>query len=77
MGEGVAGERMALPIDAVEGQFDLLAAFIFGRPASSAGIPADSSFAATLLILREFMHHLQFPAITIELEREPHPSKNV
>jgi exopolyphosphatase/pppGpp-phosphohydrolase len=61
----VPGHSMHLPIDAVERQFDLLAALTQGRPATSAGIPTDIGFAATLLILREFMHHLQFSAITI------------
>lgn len=37
-------------------------------PAGSAGIPTDAGFAATLLILREFMHHLHFTSITIERE---------
>jgi exopolyphosphatase/pppGpp-phosphohydrolase len=61
----VPGHSMHLPIEAVEQQFDLLAALTQGRPATSAGIPTDSGFAATLLILREFMHHLQFSMITI------------
>lgn len=62
---GLAGQNMLLSIDAVERQFDLLAALTQGRPATSAGIPTDIGFAATLLILREFMHHLQFSAIKI------------
>jgi len=41
-----------------------------GRPASSASIPTDSSVAATLLILRKFMHLFQFSSITIDLERD-------
>jgi len=66
MRSGVAASpSMRLSVDAVERQFDLLAALAQGRPAASAGIPADSGFAATLLILREFMHHLQFSAITV------------
>ena len=60
-----AAEVMLLPLAAVELQFDLLAALVQGRPASIAGIPADVEFAATLLILREFMHHLQFAQISI------------
>lgn len=40
---GVAdGARMLLPLDAVEQQFDLLAAWVQGRPSTSAGIPLDS-----------------------------------
>lgn len=49
-----------------------------GPPAGMAGIPTDAGFAATLLILREFMHHLDFTSITIEREGDarnhPHPS---
>jgi hypothetical protein len=44
----------------------LLASLVLGRPASSAGIPTNPAFAATLLILREFMHHLQFDSIRID-----------
>jgi hypothetical protein len=62
---GLAGQNMLFSIDAVERQFDLLTALTQGRPATSAGIPTDIGFAATLLILREFMHHLQFSAIKI------------
>lgn len=60
------GPELILSLEAVEGLFDLLAALSQGRPASSAGIPADPAFAATLLILREFMHHLKFTAITVK-----------
>ena len=66
---GVAdGARMGLSVDAVERQFDLLAAWVQGRPGSSAGIPLESVYAARLLILREFMQHLQFALITIEAD---------
>jgi hypothetical protein len=33
----------------------------------SSGLPAGRTFAATLLILREFMHHLGFDSIVIEI----------
>ncbi len=56
---------MTLSIEAVERTFDLLASLVLGRPASSAGIPNTPAFAATLLILREFMQHLQFDSICI------------
>lgn len=56
---------LQLSLEAVERQFDLLAALVQGRPATLAGIPTDAGFAATLLILREFMHHLQFSAIRL------------
>ena len=69
---GVAGSaRMVWPVDAVEQQFDLLAAWVQGRPASSAGIPLEPDFASRLLILREFMHHLQFASITVKADQTP------
>jgi exopolyphosphatase/pppGpp-phosphohydrolase len=66
----VDAASMRLPIDAVERAFDRLAAVSLGRPAAHEGLPENAEFAATLLILREFMHHLQFAQITI-LERPP------
>ena len=53
-----------MSLESVERMFDRLAAVMMGRPAASEGIPADNVFAARLLILREFMHHLQFSSIT-------------
>jgi hypothetical protein len=37
---------------------------VTGSTAARQGLPGDAGFAATLLILREFMHHLQFASIT-------------
>lgn len=63
---GIAeNEHMPLSVDAVERTFDRLALVINGRPASFEGIPEGNDFAATLLILREFMHHLQFEEIVV------------
>ena len=58
---GVVGSTLS--VDAVERLFDQLASLSLGRPASSAGIPNTPAFAAGLLILREFMHHLGFAEI--------------
>ena len=55
-----------LALDAMERTFDRLAAVTLGRPASREGLPSSAAFAATLLILREFMHHLQFESITVK-----------
>jgi len=49
----------------MEQVFNRLAAIISGRPASQDILPTTNSFAATLLILREVMHHLGFRDITI------------
>jgi exopolyphosphatase/pppGpp-phosphohydrolase len=62
---GHAGSALPLPIEAVEQVFALLASHSLGRPVSSAGIPDNPAFAATLLILREFMHHLKFTSISV------------
>jgi hypothetical protein len=55
---GIArGDEMVLTIDAVENTFERLT-----RPP---GLSADHRFAATLVILREIMHHLQIASIAI------------
>lgn len=57
---------LTLSIEAVEETFERLAAVTLGRPAASDNIPTDAAFAATLVILREFMHHLRFSSITVK-----------
>ena len=52
-----------LTLEQVERLFNQLAARSEGRPASQVDVPDDPRFAATLLILREFMHHLHFDSI--------------
>ncbi|AZP12101.1 hypothetical protein [Undibacterium parvum] len=56
---------MLLDLETMERCFSRLAAVIQGQPATHEGIPLDNNFAATLLILREFMHHLSFSSICI------------
>lgn len=65
---------ITLTIEQVEKLFDQLAARSEGRPSSQVDIPDDPKFAATLLILREFMHHLQFD--DIKLRRKSGPTGN-
>ena len=63
---GVTDRReLTLSRDLVEQTFDRLAAIVQGRPMSQDTIPTDPQFSATLLILREFMHHLHFSSITV------------
>jgi len=62
------GAELILSRDAMEQTFERLTEVILGRP-SRGEIPADATFAATLLILREFMHHLQFLSITVNAPR--------
>lgn len=54
---------MVLRLEVVEQTFERLVAASLGRP--EPGLPARMSFAAALLILREFMHHLGFSSISI------------
>ena len=56
---------IVLQIDEMERVFSRLAAVIQGKPARAEGIPESNSFAIRLLILREFMHHLNFSKIII------------
>jgi exopolyphosphatase/pppGpp-phosphohydrolase len=53
-----------LSIEDVERVFSLLASSSLGRPLSIAGIPDNPRFAASILILREFMHHLGFTSVS-------------
>jgi exopolyphosphatase/pppGpp-phosphohydrolase len=48
----------------MESIFSRLAAIITGLPASQDELPASTAFAATLLILREVMHHFGFIEIS-------------
>lgn len=57
--------EMCLDLDAMERTFSRLTAVIQGKPAAQDGIPDGNAFVATLLILREFMHHLHFSCIGI------------
>ncbi len=60
--------EMLLTLDAMERTFNRLTAVIQGRPPAREGLPDDNVFAATLLILREFIHHLQFMSISAAQE---------
>lgn len=60
------GAESTLALDGVEQTFQRLAAVTLGRPALREGLPTSAAFAATLLILREFMHHMRFLSITIK-----------
>ncbi len=57
--ELVAGAD-SLTLANVERLFQQLAAVAEGRPAASGGVPTGAAFVASVLILRECMHHLHF-----------------
>ena len=56
---------IVLARDSMERVFNRLAAIITGIPASQDILPVSNEFAATLLILREVMHHLGYLDIVI------------
>lgn len=56
-----------LTLDEVEALFNRLVAVSQGRPGSQESLPTDVRFLAAMLILREFMHHLNFAQVTLEL----------
>lgn len=61
---GLADQAVVdLPLEVVERTFERLVVVTQGRP--DPRLPASLSFAVTLLILREFMHHLRFLSIRI------------
>ena len=62
---GADGLVPTLRIEQVENLFDQLAARSEGRLPSQVQIPDDPRFAATLVILREFMHHLHFDTVQL------------
>ena len=55
-----------LDIAEVEELYGRLADVAYGTPASRLGIPTDRLFAATLLVLRELLHHGGFRSVEIE-----------
>ncbi|WP_342619147.1 hypothetical protein [Rhodoferax sp. GW822-FHT02A01] len=57
---GVPANARVLSLESMEQCFDNLTAVVMGTPAARLGLPESRSFAARLLILREFMHHMQF-----------------
>lgn len=60
-----AGGGNTLSLDALERLFNRVCAVSEGRPTATEGLPEGATFAAGVLILREFMHHLSFDALTL------------
>lgn len=53
--------------EAIERLFTRFANVVGGRPATVEGIPADTGFAAFLLIVREVVHHLNYAQVMLPL----------
>jgi hypothetical protein len=62
--------QTTLTLDMVESLFNRLVAVSEGRPASQESLPTDKCLFASLLILREFMHHLGFTQVTLQTSRD-------
>ncbi len=56
-----------LTLDEVESIFNRVVSVSQGRPASQETLPTDARFFAALLMLREFMHHLHFAQVTLQV----------
>jgi exopolyphosphatase/pppGpp-phosphohydrolase len=61
------GGDSTVSIETVEGVFQRLASESLGNPAARRELPAGNVFVAGVLILREFMHHLGFESVTLEV----------
>lgn len=57
--------KLNLHRDSVEQAFNRMAEVAHGRPAGHDPLPPGAGFAARLLILREFMHHVGFEEIAV------------
>ncbi|MDP2250486.1 MAG: hypothetical protein U1E02_30840 [Hydrogenophaga sp.] len=62
---GLAPGAAVLQRDAVEALFQRLVSGALGDPSALKGLPSGREAAATLLILRELMHHLGFNQVVV------------
>jgi hypothetical protein len=62
---GLAQTEASLSLEWVEMLFQRLASGALGDPSALKGLPAGRESAATLLILRELMHHLKFNEVVV------------
>ncbi|MGK7369706.1 MAG: hypothetical protein ACNS64_05785 [Candidatus Halalkalibacterium sp. M3_1C_030] len=56
-------DKLKLKIDTVEEIFNRLVDVAYGTPASRLDVPEDRGFTATVLFLRELMHHASYNII--------------
>ena len=54
-----------MTIETVEQWFQRLASASLGQPGALRGLPSGREAAATLLVLREFMHHRSHTSIVV------------
>ncbi|MDR8390017.1 hypothetical protein NC796_02625 [Aliifodinibius sp. S!AR15-10] len=58
-------DKLQLNVDTVEEVFNRLVDVAYGTPAHWLDVPEDREFAATVLFLRELMHHASFNSIIL------------
>jgi len=57
--------HMVLHVDAVEATFSRLVMQAFGQAPQQEALPSSARFFATVVFVRELMHHLHFPQIHV------------
>ena len=62
---GAGEESLSLSTDLVERGFSRLVKVALARSTAQDALPLNSDFVATLVLLRELLHHLQFSSITV------------
>lgn len=62
---GLQAPEAVLPLDVLEALFQRLTSRALGTPVSEEELPPGQEIAATLLLLRECMHHLGFDQIGV------------
>jgi hypothetical protein len=63
--EAPPGPGLCLSTQGVELGFNRWVSIALGRPATQDTIPTDPGFAASLLLLREWLHHMSFENIGV------------
>jgi len=59
------GPHMVLHVEAVEATFSRLVIQAFGQAPQQEALPTSARFFATVVFIRELMHHLHFPQIHV------------
>ncbi len=59
------GPHMVLHVEAVEATFSRLVMQAFGQAPQQEALPTSARFFATVVFIRELMHHLHFPQIHV------------
>jgi hypothetical protein len=66
-----AGDQRVLHVDAVEQSFSRLVMQAMGQAPQQEALPSGGRFFASVVFVRELMHHLHFPQIWLDKARGP------